>query len=206
MMDINGLIEPSRKDLNKWQEPYAHQAEPTKDLVKVIETFKPTVLIGVSTAGGTFTQAVVEAMCKLTDRPIIFPLSNPTDKCEVMPDKAYEWSKGKVLYASGVQFDDVTYDGKTYHPGQANNFYIFPAVGLTTYCAKPTRLTVEVFIVAAEASAEQVSDDLRKKEMLYPSQSNVLETEITTAVRVVEFICDEGLATVERPEDIRAFV
>ena len=206
MMDVNGLIEPSRKDINQWQKPYAHEAGPTKDLVKVIETFKPTVLIGVSTVGGTFTQAVVEAMCKLTERPIIFPLSNPTDKCEVLPDKAYEWSKGKVLYASGVQFDDVTYDGKTYHPGQANNFYIFPAVGLATYCAKPSRLTDDCFIVAAEASADQVGDDLRKKGMLYPSQSNILEIEITTAVRVVEFMFDKGLATVERPKDIRAFV
>ena len=206
LMDAGGLIEPSRKDLNPWQKPYAHEAEPTKDLVKVVETFKPTVLIGVSTAGGTFTQAVVEAMCKLTDRPIIFPLSNPTDKCEVLPDKAYEWSKGKVLYASGVQFSDVTYDGKTYHPGQANNFYIFPAVGLATYCAKPSRLTDECFIAAAEASADQVGDDLRDKGMLYPSQANILETEITTAIRVVEFMFDKGLATVERPKDIRAFV
>ena len=206
MVDINGLIEPSRRDLNAWQKPYAHEAEPTKDLVKVIETFKPTVLIGVSTAGGTFTQAVVEAMCKITERPIIFALSNPTDKCEVMPDKAYEWSKGKVLYASGVQFDDVTYDGKTYHPGQANNFYIFPAVGLATYCAKPTRLTDACFIAAAEASADQVGDDLRDKGMLFPSQANILETEITTAIRVVEFMFDQGLATVERPTDIRAFV
>ena len=206
MVDIHGLIEPSRKDLNKWQKTYAHQAEPTKDLVKVIEMFKPTVLIGVSTVGGTFTQSVVEAMCKITDRPIIFPLSNPTDKCEVLPQQAYEWSEGKVLYASGVQFADVTYDGKTFHPGQANNFYIFPAVGLATYCAKPTRLTDEVFIAAAEASAEQVSDDLRRKGMLYPSQSNILETEITTAVRVVEFMFDKGLATVGRPKDIRAFV
>ena len=206
MMDINGLIEPSRKDLNPWQKPYAHEAEPTKDLVKLIETFKPTVLIGVSTAGGAFTQAVVEAMCKLTERPIIFPLSNPTEKCELMPDKAYEWSKGKVLYASGVQFDDVTYEGKTYHPGQANNFYIFPAVGLATYCARPSRLTDDCFIAAAEASADQVGDDLRKKGMLYPSQANILETEITTAIRVIEFMFDKGLATVQRPKDIRAFV
>ena len=206
MMNSHGLLESTRKDLNPWQKPYAHEAEPTKDLVKVIETFKPTVLIGVSTAGGTFTQAVVEAMCKLTDRPIIFPLSNPTEKCELMPDKAYEWSKGKVLYASGVQFEDVTYEGKTYHPGQANNFYIFPAVGLATYCAKPSRLTDECFIAAAQASADQVGDDLRNKGMLYPSQANILETEITTAIRVVEFMFDKGLATVERPKDIRAFV
>ncbi len=206
MFDVNGLAEPSRGDLNPWQKPYAHKAEPSKDLVKTIEALKPTILIGVSTTFGAFTQQVVEAMCKLNNQPIIFALSNPTDKCECTAEQAYTWSDGKVLFAAGIQFPDVTYKGREFHPGQANNFYIFPAIGLATYCAKPKRLTDECFIVAAQASADQVGDDLRQKGMLFPSQSNVLETEITTAVRIVEFIFNQGLATVERPKDLRAFV
>ncbi len=206
MFDINGLIEPSRKDLNEWQKPFAHQAEPSHDLVKTIETFKPTALIGVSTAFGTFTQPVIEAMSKLNDQPIIFALSNPTDKAECTAEQAYTWSDGKALFAAGIQFPDVTVNGKTFHPGQANNFYIFPAIGLATYCAKPRRLTDECFIAAAQASADQVGDDLRDKGMLFPSQKDVLEVEITTAVRVVEFMFNQGLATVERPQDLRAFV
>jgi malate dehydrogenase (oxaloacetate-decarboxylating)(NADP+) len=105
-----------------------------------------------------------------------------------------------------VQFPDVTLDGKTFHPGQANNFYIFPAVGLATYAVRPRRLTDACFIAAAEASADQVGPDLRAKGMLFPSQADILETEVTTATRVAEFMFDKGLAQVERPRDIRAWV
>ena len=206
MFDEHGLIEPSRKDLNPWQAPYAHKAEPSKDLVKTIEALKPTVLIGVSTSHGAFTQQVVEAMAKLNERPIVFALSNPTDKAECTAEQAYAWSDGRALFAAGIQFPDVTYKGKLFHPGQANNFYIFPAIGLATYAARPTRITDECFIAAAEASADQVGDDLREKGMLFPSQSNVLDTEVTTAVRVVEFMFDQGLATAERPAEIRPWV
>ena len=111
-----------------------------------------------------------------------------------------------MLYAAGVRFPDVTCDGRTYHPGQASNFYIFPAIGLATCCARPTRLADDCSVTAAEASADQVGEDLRSKGMLFPSQEDIPETEITTAVRVVEFMFDEGLATADRPGDIRAFV
>ena len=206
MFDLNGLIEPSRTDLNSWQKPFAHEAAPSRDLMQAIEALKPTILIGVSTTHGAFTQQVVEAMCKLNAQPVIFALSNPTDKCECTAEQAYTWSDGKALFAAGIQFPDFTYKGKQFHPGQANNFYIFPAIGLATYCAKPKRLTDECFIGAAQASADQVGSDLRDKGMLFPSQSNVLETEITTAVRIVEFMFNQGLATVERPKDLRVFV
>jgi malate dehydrogenase (oxaloacetate-decarboxylating)(NADP+) len=206
MFDVDGLLEPSRADLSEAQKVYAHKAAPSKDLVKTIETLKPTVLIGVSTKGGTFNQRVVEAMSRLNERPIIFALSNPTDKAECTAEQAYTWSKGKALFAAGVQFPDVTLNGKTYHPGQANNFYIFPAVGLATYVTRPRRITDECFIVAAQASADQIGPDLRAKGMLFPGQDNILETEITTATRVAEFMFDEGLAQVKRPRDIRAWI
>jgi malate dehydrogenase (oxaloacetate-decarboxylating)(NADP+) len=105
-----------------------------------------------------------------------------------------------------VQFPDVTFNGQTFHPGQANNFYIFPAIGLATYATRPRRLTNECFVVAAEASADQVGPELRAKGMLYPSQANILETEVTTATRVAEFMFDQGLAQVDRPRDIRAWL
>jgi malate dehydrogenase (oxaloacetate-decarboxylating)(NADP+) len=206
MFDINGLLEPSRKDLNEWQKPFAHSAQPSKDLVQTIETLKPTILIGVSTKGGAFTQQVVEAMSRLNERPIIFALSNPTNKCECTAEQAYTWSHGKALYAAGVQFPDVELDGKTFHPGQANNFYIFPAVGLATYMARPTRITDECFIVAAQASADQVGPSLRERGMLFPSQSEILEMEVTTAIRVAEYMFDAGLGRAQRPHDLRAWV
>ena len=206
MFDINGLIEPSRADLSESQKVYARKAEPSKDFVKTIEGLKPTILIGVSTKGGAFNQRVVETMSRLNERPIIFALSNPTDRAECTAEQAYTWSKGKALYAAGVQFPEVTMNGKTFHPGQANNFYIFPAIGLATYVAQPRRITDECFIVAAEASADQVGPILREKGMLFPSQANILETEVTTAIRVAEFMFDEGLAQVERPSDIRGWI
>ncbi len=167
---------------------------------------KPTVLIGVSTKGGAFTQGVVEAMSRRSERPIIFALSNPTDRAECTPEQAYTWARGKALYAAGVQFPEVTLDGKTYRPGQANNFYIFPAIGLATYVARPRRITDECFIVAAQASADQVGPSLRAKGMLFPSQAEILEMETTTAIRVAEFMFDKGLAQVERPRDTRAWI
>src|SRR6202011_1647757 len=176
------------------------------DLAETIEKLKPTILIGVSTKGGAFDQRVVEEMSRANERPIIFALSNPTEKAECTAEQAYTWSKGKALFAAGVQFPDVTLNGRTYHPGQANNFYIFPAVGLATYVARPTRITDECFIVAAQASADQVGPSLRDKGMLFPSQSEILEMEVTTAIRVAEYMFNVGLAQVQRPHDLRAWV
>jgi malate dehydrogenase (oxaloacetate-decarboxylating)(NADP+) len=174
--------------------------------VKTIEAFQPTAIIGVSTKGGAFTKAVVEAMSRINQRPIIFALSNPTDRAEVSAEDAYRWSNGRALYAAGVQFPDVTLDGTTFRPGQANNFYIFPAIGLATQVTRPRRLTYECFIVAAEAAADQVGPELRAKGMLYPSQADILESEVTTATRVAESIFDQGLAQMDRPQDIRAWI
>jgi malate dehydrogenase (oxaloacetate-decarboxylating)(NADP+) len=145
-------------------------------------------------------------MSRLNERPIIFALSNPTDRSECTAEQAYAWSKGKALFAGGVPFPDVTYEGTTFHPGQANNFYIFPAIGLATYVARPKLLTKECFLVAAQACADQVDLELRRAGMLFPSQANILESEVTTATRIAESMFEQGLAQVERPLDIRAWI
>jgi malate dehydrogenase (oxaloacetate-decarboxylating)(NADP+) len=206
LFDIHGLIEPSRADLSPSQKIYAHKAAPSKDLAKTIETFKPTILVGVSTKGGAFNQQVIEAMSRINERPIIFALSNPTDKAECSAEQAYTWSKGKALFAAGVQFPEVTIKGKTFHPGQANNFYIYPALGLATYVARPRRITDECFIIAAQASADQVGPELRARGMLFPSQSQILEMEVSTATRIAQFMFEKGLATVKPPADIRKWI
>ena len=206
LFDIHGLIEPSRSDLSASQKVYSHNAAPSKDLAQTIETLKPTILVGVSTKGGAFNQQVIEAMSRINERPIIFALSNPTDKAECSAEQAYTWSKGKALFAAGVQFPEVTIKGKTFHPGQANNFYIYPALGLATYVARPRRITDECFIVAAQASADQVGPELRARGMLFPSQSEILELEVTTATRIAQFMFDKGLATVKQPADIRKWI
>jgi len=206
MFDVNGLLEPSRKDLFDFQKPYAHPHAPTRDFVAAIESIKPTAIIGVSTVGKTFTRQVVEAMGRLNDRPIIFALSNPTEHAECTPEEAYQWSKGKALYASGVQFPPVSYGGQTFLPGQANNLYIFPAVGMAIYATQTKRVTDEMFIEAAHALADQVTPKELVQGLLYPPQSGILETEIKVAARVAKVVFDSNLTRVDRPDDCEAFI
>jgi malate dehydrogenase (oxaloacetate-decarboxylating)(NADP+) len=206
MFDINGLLESTRTDLADFQLPYAHKHASTRDFVDAIQSIKPTTIIGVSTVGGAFTKRVVEAMTLINKRPVILALSNPTDRAECTPEQAYTWSKGRAIYAAGVQFPPVHLDGKTFLPGQANNFYIFPAVGMAIYATQAKRVTDEMFIEAAAAVADQVPDALLKQGLIYPLQSNILETEIKTAAWVAKLVFDSGLARVDRPSDVEAFI
>ena len=206
MFDINGLLESTRTDLVDFQKPYAHKHAPTRDFVAAIESIKPTTIIGVSTVGGAFTQKVVESMSRINEQPVILALSNPTEHAECTPEQAYTWSKGKAIYAAGVQFEPVHYNGQTFLPGQANNFYIFPAVGMAIFATQAKRVTDEMFIEAGQAVADQVPSELLEQGLLYPLQSNILETEIQTAARVAKVAFDSGLARVPRPEDLVSFI
>jgi malate dehydrogenase (oxaloacetate-decarboxylating)(NADP+) len=206
MFDINGLLETSRKDLFDFQKPYAHQHAPTRDFVSAIESIKPTTIIGVSTIGGAFNKQVVESMSRINERPVILALSNPTEKAECTPEQAYTWSNGKAIYAAGVQFQPVHFKGQTFLPGQANNFYIFPAIGMAIFATQAKRVTDEMFIEAGQAVADQVPAELLKQGLLYPLQSNILETEIQTAARVAKQVFDSGLARVDRPTDMVGFI
>ena len=205
--------------------PYAHKLPPSKpfnhldpasecpQIVAAIEDFKPTAIIGVSgnalpdaAPGRLFNREVVEAMARFNARPIIFALSNPTVHHECLPEQAYGWSGGKAVYAGGVQFPPVHLDGQTFLPSQANNLYIFPAVGMAIYATNAKRVTDEMFIEAAHAVADQVTAEQLKLGMLFPPQSNILEIEIKTAARVARMVFEEGLAGVPRPDDFEAFI
>jgi malate dehydrogenase (oxaloacetate-decarboxylating)(NADP+) len=156
-------------------------------------------LIGVSTIGKAFTQAVVETMSKINERPIIFALSNPTEHAECTPQEAYRWSGGNVIYAAGVQFPPMQYNGNTFLPGQANNFYVYPAVGLAIYATHAKFVTDEMFIEAARATADQVTDNQLKIGMLFPTQNNILDTEMHTAERVTRLVFERNLVRVDAP-------
>ena len=218
LFDTQGLVVAGRAGLGAAKLPYAHELPPSKpfnhldlateqpQIVAAIEDFKPTILIGVSTVGKLFSKEVVEAMSRHNERPIIFALSNPTQKHECLPQDAYAWSKGKAVYAGGVQFPPVQLDGQTYLPSQANNLYIFPAVGMAIYATNAKRVTDEMFIEAAHAVADQVTPEQLKLGMLFPPQSNILEVEVQTAARVAKLVFDAGLARVDRPADMVAFI
>jgi malate dehydrogenase (oxaloacetate-decarboxylating)(NADP+) len=171
LFDVNGLLENTRKDLIPEQKVYAHTHAPTHDLVAAVDSIKPSILIGVSTICKAFTRAVVETLSKAIQRPIIFALSNPTEHAECTPEEAYNWSRGKAIYAAGVQFPPVYYNGDTFLPGQAKNFYVYPAVGLAIYATRPKFVTDEMFIEAAKATSDQVTDKQRKMGMLFPPKA-----------------------------------
>jgi malate dehydrogenase (oxaloacetate-decarboxylating)(NADP+) len=218
LFDSQGLVVAGRPGLAAHKLPFAHKLSPSKpfnhldlateypQIVAAIEDFKPTILIGVSTVGKLFSQEVVEAMSRINERPIIFALSNPIEKHECLPEDAYAWSGGKVVYAGGVQFPPVHIGGQTFLPSQANNLYIFPAVGMAIYATNAKRVTDEMFVEAARAVADQVTPEQLQLGMLFPPQSDILKVEIQTATRVAKLIFDADLARVERPANIRSWI
>ncbi len=204
--DVNGLIESTRTDLADFQKPYAHRHPPTTDFVEAIESIKPTAIIGVSTVAKAFNRRVIEAMARINRRPIIFPYSNPTSHSECTAEEAYTWSEGRAVFASGSPFPPVRWGDRTLVPGQENNVYIFPAIGMAVYATSAKRITDEMFIVAARAVAEQVTQNELDSGLIYPPQSMILQTEVYAAERVAEVIFTQGLARVPKPQEIGTFI
>ncbi len=202
LYDVNGLFVASRTDLADFQRPFAHDAPSAASFLDAIETIRPTAIIGVSTVPKLFNQPVIEAMARINERPIIFPYSNPTSRSECTAEEAYKWSDGRAIFASGSPFPPVELGGKTFVPGQGNNVYIFPAMGMAALATEATRITQEMFIVAAKAVAEQVSDAALATGLIYPPQRNMLAASLHTASRVAEYIFDHGFARAKRPADI----
>jgi malate dehydrogenase (oxaloacetate-decarboxylating)(NADP+) len=206
MFDVNGLLVKSRNDIAEHQRAFAHESKPSKDFAESILNIQPTAIIGVSTVGGAFTQQVIENMSSINARPIIFPYSNPTTRSECTAEQAYTWSKGKAIFASGSPFAPVTYNGKTFTPGQGNNVFIFPALGLAIYATEAKRVTDEMLLTASEAVAEQISEEDFSKGLIYPPVNNIREVSINVAVKVAEEIFRSGLAGVKKPKNIRKFI
>jgi malate dehydrogenase (oxaloacetate-decarboxylating)(NADP+) len=206
LFDINGLMVTSRTDLADFQKPFAHAHAPIATFVAAVEAIRPTGIIGVSTVPKLFNQPVIEAMARINERPIIFPYSNPTSRSECTAEEAYKWSAGRAVFASGSPFPPVQIDGKTLVPGQGNNVYIFPAMGMAVLAAEAKRVTEEMFIIAARAVAEQVTEANLATGLIYPPTSNILDASLHTAARIAEYIFDHDLAGVARPADIDAHV
>ena len=206
LFDINGLMVTSRTDLADFQKPFALDHAPVNDFADAVKALKPTGIIGVSTVPKLFNQRVIEAMAAVNDRPIIFPYSNPTSRSECTAEEAYRWTKGRAIFASGSPFPPVTMDDKSFIPGQGNNVYIFPAMGMAIYATEATRVTEEMFIIAAKAVAEQVGEDSLATGLIYPPQSNIFAASLHVATRIATYIFDKGLARVTRPDDVAALI
>ncbi|MFL5272650.1 MAG: NAD-dependent malic enzyme [Anaeromyxobacteraceae bacterium] len=204
--DSKGLVVKSRTGLADHKLRYAHDAKQIGTFIDAIRELKPTAIVGVSTMAKTFNQEVIETMSKLNERPIIFALSNPTSKAECTAGEAYTWSKGKALFASGSPFPPFTFEGKTFVPGQGNNSYIFPGVGLGVVATEATRVTDRMFSEAARALANCVLDSDLEMGRLFPSLKRIKEVSAILAVAVAEVVFKDGLARVPRPANLLEFV
>lgn len=205
-IDSKGLVVASRNDLAPHKRPYAQEEEFITDLAASVARVRPTALIGVSGQPRTFTEPVVTEMGQVNERPLIFALSNPTKKAECSAEEAYRWTGGRAVFASGSPFPAVTLDGKRLTPGQGNNAYIFPGVGLGTIAAKATRVTDEMFYAAANTLCEQVPDEMLEQGSVYPPLTSIREVSARIAVAVAEQAFSSGLATAPKPDDMLAHV
>ncbi len=206
LFDVKGLVVNSRTDLADFQKPFALDTAPIATFVEAVKRLKPTGIIGVSAVPKLFNQPVIEAMAQINQRPIIFPYSNPTSRSECTAEEAYRWSAGRAIFASGSPFPPVNIDGRTFVPGQGNNVYVFPAMGLAVYATEASRVTEEMFIVAARAIAEQVTQASLDTGLIYPPQSKIFEASLHVATRVAEYIFSKNLARFPRPDDIAAHI
>jgi malate dehydrogenase (oxaloacetate-decarboxylating)(NADP+) len=206
LVDSKGLVVASRTDLPPQKRPYAHAHAAIADFPSAVRALKPTAIIGVAAVGGTFTKEVVEEMARNNERPIIFALSNPTSKSECTAKEAYEWSAGRALFASGSPFDPVTIAGKTHVSRQGNNSYIFPGVGMGAIVSRTSRVTDEMFLVAARTLAKEVGEADLAQGSLYPPLAHVRDVSAKIAAAVAAVAFRTGVARASEPADLLAHI
>ena len=203
-VDSKGLLVSGRDTLAEHKIPYAHDHPPLDDFLDAVKTLKPTAILGLSGQPSTFTKEVVEAMAEINERPIIFALSNPTSMAECTAEQAYAWSDGRAVFASGSPFDPVKYNNQTFIPGQGNNAYIFPGVGLGAIVSQARVITDEMFLAAAHSLANQVTESDLERGRVYPPLSRIRSVSAKIAYDVAKMVYDQGLTDKEEPDDINA--
>ncbi|XVE98092.1 hypothetical protein REPUB_Repub03eG0075600 [Reevesia pubescens] len=204
LVDSKGLIVSSRKEsLQHFKKPWAHEHEPVKDLLGAVKAIKPTVLIGSSGVGKTFTKEIIETVASFNEKPLILALSNPTSQSECTAEEAYTWSQGRAIFASGSPFEPFEYNGKVFVPGQANNAYIFPGLGLGLVISGAIRVHDDMLLAASEALAKQVSEENYNKGLIYPPFSNIRKISANIAANVAAKAYELGVATrLPRPANL----
>jgi malate dehydrogenase (oxaloacetate-decarboxylating)(NADP+) len=203
-VDSRGLLCAGRDHIADHKEPYAHEHEYIDNLLDTVKALQPTALLGLSGQPRTFTKEVVEAMAEINERPIIFALSNPTSQAECTAEQAYGWSKGRVVFASGSPFDPVKLGGRTFVPGQGNNAYIFPGVGLGAIVSRSRVVTDDMFLAAAYSLANQVSESDLKLGRIYPKLTRIREVSAKIAANVATMAYDRGYTDRAKPDDVLA--
>ncbi len=203
-VDTEGLLVRSRELIVEHKRPYAHEHPPIDDFLDVVRDIKPTAVLGLSGQPGSFTKDIIAAMADINERPIVFALSNPTSKAECTAEQAYTWSQGRAIFASGSPFAPVRIGNQTYVPGQGNNAYIFPGVGLGVIVSGARAVTSEMFLAAAHTLARQVNNSDLERGRIYPALSRIRQVSALIARDVAKIAYDNGLTDREEPEDILA--
>ncbi|XP_043116877.1 NADP-dependent malic enzyme isoform X2 [Puntigrus tetrazona] len=208
MVDSKGLIVKGRDHLTHEKERFAHEHAQMKKLEDVVKELKPTAIIGVAAIAGAFTEEIIKTMASFNKRPIIFALSNPTSKAECTAEQCYTLTEGRGIFASGSPFDPVTLpDGRKFYPGQGNNAYVFPGVGLGVTACAVRHIPEDIFLVTAEVIAELVTEKDLAEGRLYPPLSSIREVSIKLAVKIVEYAYKIKMATLyPEPHDKEALV
>ncbi|WP_281154050.1 NAD-dependent malic enzyme [Streptomyces sp. HYC2] len=212
LIDKQGLLTRDMADLRDFQRPYARDPAEVAgwagdggaiSLLETVRRVEPTILLGTSTVHGAFTREVVEAMAAGTERPVIFPISNPTSRIEAVPADVIAWSKGKALVAVGIPAAPVDHGGVTYRIAQANNALLYPGLGLGTIVSRASHVTAGMLLAAAQAVADQV-DVSAPGASLLPPVENLRESSALTAAAVVRAAVGEGVAAHEPADPDRA--
>ena len=201
-IDSQGLVVKERKGLNRSKLSFAHYHAPVKNMLDIINTVKPTALIGVSGQSQSFSKPVLQAMARINERPIIFALSNPTSMSECTAEQAYGWTEGRCVFASGSPFESVTMNGENFTPGQGNNAYIFPGVGLGAVISRSRTVPDTLFLVAAEILSSMVTDENISSGQIYPSLSSIQEVSKNIALAVARQAEKDGLVGSKLPNDL----
>jgi malate dehydrogenase (oxaloacetate-decarboxylating)(NADP+) len=204
--DSKGLVVASRADLSSHKRPFAHAHAQVTVFADAVDTLRPTAIIGVAGVGRAFTRQVLESMTRYNERPIVFALSNPTSRAECTAQEAYECTGGRAVFASGSPFDAVVFEGKRFVPGQGNNAYIFPGIGLGVIASGARLVTDEMFFAAAKALAAEVTPADLAVGRVYPPLSEVRRVSLAIACAVAEVAFRRGLAAEEQPAELRAHV
>jgi malate dehydrogenase (oxaloacetate-decarboxylating)(NADP+) len=199
-VDSKGLVVRSRGDLARHKLPFAHEHPPLRTLHEALEALRPTALIGVAAQPRAFDEPLLRAFAEQEEHPIVFALSNPTSKAECTAEEAYRWTDGRALFASGSPQATVRLRGRTVHPRQANNVYVFPGLGLGVVATRARRVTDTMFLAAARALADTVTADDLESGALFPPLPRIRDVSVTIAAAVARVAYAEGLAEAPPPD------
>lgn len=204
--DSKGLVVSGREELNDEKSIFAHEQSHVDTFLKAVQTLKPTAIVGVAGQPDVFDKAVLEAMADINDQPIVFALSNPTSQSECTAEEAFSYTKGRVLFASGSPFPDVSWEGKAHKISQGNNAYIFPGMGLGISVSGASEVTDGMFLKAAETLSKKVRDEDISEGRLFPPLRSLRDVSVSIAAAISECAESQSLSRKKLPKNREAFI